>query len=55
MECSAKEGDKIKEVFVELAKKLEEKLTLKNIKITPEKKGKGLKEVQQSDQKKKCC
>jgi hypothetical protein len=32
MECSAKEGDRIKEIFIELARKLEEKLSLKNLK-----------------------
>jgi GTPase SAR1 family protein len=30
MECSAKEGDRIKDIFIALARKLEEKLTLKN-------------------------
>jgi GTPase SAR1 family protein len=54
MECSAKEGEKIKEIFVELARKLEEKLNLKNVKATPDKKGASL--VQPTkDKQKKCC
>lgn len=32
MECSAKEGDHIKDIFVELARKIEEKLNIKNTK-----------------------
>lgn len=39
MECSAKEGDKIKDIFIALARKLEIKLTVKNTKNTSERKG----------------
>lgn len=39
MECSAKEGENIKDIFVQLARKLEEKLNVKSIKTPAEKKG----------------
>ena len=53
MECSAKEGDNIKGIFIELARKLEEKLNIKAMKA-PEKKGGTLNQPVKSKDK-KCC
>lgn len=53
MECSAKEGENIKEIFLQLARKLEEKLNLKNVKVT-EKRGANLTQPAK-EEKKKCC
>lgn len=53
MECSAKDNDNIKGIFVELARKLEDKLNVRTMK-TPEKKGAALNQpVKNKD--KKCC
>jgi hypothetical protein len=54
METSAKEGDRIKDIFIELARKLEEKLTVKSSKGI-EKKGTSLNEAVKEKEKKKCC
>jgi hypothetical protein len=35
MPCSAKENENVKDIFNELARKLEEKLNVKNIKLGP--------------------
>lgn len=53
MQCSAKEGDHIKDIFVALARKLQQKLTVKNTKSTIDTRGTQL--TQQTTQKKKGC
>lgn len=54
MECSAKEGENIKDIFVQLARKLEEKLNVKSIKTPTEKKGESLSQPVK-EKTKKCC
>ncbi len=54
VECSAKQDDKIKDIFVQLARALMRRDDLKNMPVTAAKKGKGL-TPETKTQKKKCC
>jgi len=53
MECSAKEGDNIKNIFISLARKLQERLNLRTVKV--EKKGEVLAQPVKEGKVKKCC
>lgn len=55
MECSAKEGDRIKDIFIALARKLEEKLNVKNTKNISPSKGSTLQQPVKGKEKKGCC
>lgn len=55
MQCSAKEGDHIKQIFISLARKLEQKLTVKNSKGVNDRKGASLSQPTKEDKKKSCC
>lgn len=54
VECSAKEDDRIKDIFIELARALMRRDDLKNMPASPVKKGKGL-TPEVKTEKKKCC
>lgn len=54
VECSAKEDDRIKDIFTELARALMKRDDLKNMPVSPVKKGKGLTPDTKAE-KKKCC
>ncbi len=55
VECSAKEDDRIKDIFAELARTLMKRQDMKNMPVAQPKKGKGLTKEDAKPEKKKCC